>query len=82
MRAGTQADAARRAADSLSLPIPAPRGSLPFHQAHENRLEEEKAKCNLENFLSSLSSWVNFRYCDISGPIRAADRDESGSTII
>ncbi len=25
-------------------------GSLPFHEAHENRLGEQKAKCNLENF--------------------------------
>ena len=30
VRAGTQADAARRAADSLSLPIPAPRGQPAF----------------------------------------------------
>ncbi len=27
-------------------------GSLPFHKAHENRLGEEKAKCNLENSLA------------------------------
>jgi hypothetical protein len=25
-------------------------GSLPFHEAHENKLGEEKAKCNLEIF--------------------------------
>ena len=50
-RAGKQGDAARHAVGTPLLPILRLAGSLPFHEAHENRLGEEKAKCNLETSL-------------------------------